>query len=160
RRPRGRDVAPAGTRHRSLVALRPAAPVGLREEGARRARRRLSRCRTGRRSPAAPAALSRSAGGRSAGRRRHRFCVLRGACGYYPGRAPTIVISTVIPVFNNGDAMVRECHAALAHVPATIAEPAEIVFVDDGSRDGTLEGLKAVQRGDPRVRIVELTANF
>lgn len=70
------------------------------------------------------------------------------------------MISIVIPVFNNGDAMVRECHAALARVLATIAEPAEILFVDDGSRDGTLEALKSVQRGDPRVRIVELTANF
>ena len=70
------------------------------------------------------------------------------------------MISIVIPVFNSGDAMVRECHAAIAGVLATLAEPAEIVFVDDGSRDGTLEALKAVQRGDPRVRIVELTANF
>jgi len=70
------------------------------------------------------------------------------------------VISIVIPVFNSGDAMVRECHASLAQVLATIAEPAEIIFVDDGSRDGTLESLKAVQRADPRVRIVELTANF
>ena len=70
------------------------------------------------------------------------------------------VISIVIPVFNSGEAMIRECHAALAGVLATLPEPAEIIFVDDGSRDGTLEALKAVQRGDPRVRIIELTANF
>ncbi len=70
------------------------------------------------------------------------------------------MISIVIPVFNNGAAMVGECHAALARVLATIAEPAEIVFVDDGSRDGTLESLVALQQSDPRVRIVELTANF
>jgi glycosyltransferase involved in cell wall biosynthesis len=70
------------------------------------------------------------------------------------------VISIVIPVFNNGEAMIRECHAALSGVLATLPEPAEIIFVDDGSRDGTLEALKAVQRGDSRVRILELTANF
>jgi glycosyltransferase involved in cell wall biosynthesis len=70
------------------------------------------------------------------------------------------VISIVIPVFNNGGAMIRECQAALAVVLDTIAEPAEIIFVDDGSRDETLEALKAVQRSDRRVRIVELTANF
>jgi glycosyltransferase involved in cell wall biosynthesis len=70
------------------------------------------------------------------------------------------VISIVIPVFNSGDAMIRECHAALAGVLATIAEPAEIIFVDDGSRDGTLGALQDVQRSDSRVRIVELTANF
>jgi glycosyltransferase involved in cell wall biosynthesis len=70
------------------------------------------------------------------------------------------VISIVIPVFNSGGVMVRECHAALAAALAAIPEPAEIVFVDDGSRDGTLEALKVVQIGDARVRIVELTANF
>jgi glycosyltransferase involved in cell wall biosynthesis len=70
------------------------------------------------------------------------------------------VISIVIPVFNSGGPMVRECHAALSGVLSAIAEPAEIVFVDDGSRDGTLDALKAVQRTDPRVRVVELTANF
>ena len=70
------------------------------------------------------------------------------------------MISIVIPVFNNGEAMVRECHAALSGVLATLPESAEIIFVDDGSRDGTLDALKAVQRGDPRVRILELTANF
>jgi glycosyltransferase involved in cell wall biosynthesis len=70
------------------------------------------------------------------------------------------VISIVIPVFNNGEVMIRECHAALSGVLATMPEPAEVIFVDDGSRDGTLEALKAVQRSDARVRILELTANF
>jgi glycosyltransferase involved in cell wall biosynthesis len=70
------------------------------------------------------------------------------------------VISIVIPVLNSGEPMIRECHAALGDVLATIAEPAEIIFVDDGSRDGTLNALKSVQRDDPRVRIIELTANF
>jgi glycosyltransferase involved in cell wall biosynthesis len=70
------------------------------------------------------------------------------------------VISIVIPVFNSGEAMIRECHAALARVLDTIAEPSEVIFVDDGSRDGTLAALKTVQRSDSRVRIVELTANF
>jgi glycosyltransferase involved in cell wall biosynthesis len=78
------------------------------------------------------------------------------------GRGPVhnIVISIVIPVFNSGEAMVRECHAALAAVLATLSEPAEIIFVDDGSRDDTLAALKAVQRIDTRIRILELTANF
>lgn len=56
--------------------------------------------------------------------------------------------------------MVRECHAALSTVLATLSEPAEIIFVDDGSRDDSLDALLAVQSHDPRVRVVELAANF
>jgi glycosyltransferase involved in cell wall biosynthesis len=70
------------------------------------------------------------------------------------------VISIVIPVFNNGAAMVRECHDALGATLATLSEPAEIIFVDDGSGDDTLEALKAIQRADPRVRVLEFAANF
>ncbi|MBI3399990.1 MAG: glycosyltransferase family 2 protein [Acidobacteria bacterium] len=70
------------------------------------------------------------------------------------------MISIVIPVFNNGAAMVRECHAALGATLATLSEPAEIIFVDDGSRDDTLEALKAIQRADGRVRVLEFAANF
>jgi len=70
------------------------------------------------------------------------------------------LISIVIPVFNSGGKMVRECHNALSTVLATIAEPAEIIFVDDGSRDDSLDALTALQLHDPRVRVVELAANF
>ena len=76
------------------------------------------------------------------------------------GLVHNAVISIVIPVYNSGEAMVGECHAALSAVLATVSEPAEIIFVDDGSRDRTLEALRALQRADPRIRILELTANF
>src|SRR5262249_56895806 len=134
--------------------------LGLREARTREPRGRLSSRRAGRRSPAAAAALPGSVAGGSAGGGRRRLCLLWAPCGYYPGRAPHIVISIVIPVFDSGDVMIRECHAAIAAVLAAIAEPAEILFVDDGSRDGTLEAVKAVQRGDSRVRIVEPAPHF
>ena len=70
------------------------------------------------------------------------------------------MISIVIPIFDNGATMVRECHGALAAALATLPESAEIIFVDDGSRDDTLEALKAIQRADPRVRVLEFAANF
>ena len=42
----------------------------------------------------------------------------------------------------------------------TMAEQAEIVFVDDGSRDTTLAKLEVIQAGDDHVRVVSLRRNF
>jgi glycosyltransferase involved in cell wall biosynthesis len=67
-------------------------------------------------------------------------------------------VSIVIPVFDEEDSIEplhRELDAALAHV----AGEAEIVFVDDGSRDASLAKLRAVAARDARVRIIELDGN-
>jgi glycosyltransferase involved in cell wall biosynthesis len=39
-------------------------------------------------------------------------------------------------------------------------EPWEILFVDDGSQDGTLPAIHAAHRADPRVRALSLSRNF
>lgn len=66
----------------------------------------------------------------------------------------SLALSVVIAVFNeeeNAAAVARETLAALDADPELRAA-AEIVFVDDGSTDATVEALKAV--GDPRIAIV------
>ena len=69
------------------------------------------------------------------------------------------LVSVVVPVYNGAD-LVRPCQAALAPVLDAVAGGAEVIYVDDGSSDDTLEALRSVQASDPRVRIVELASNF
>ncbi len=69
------------------------------------------------------------------------------------------LVSIVVPVFNGAD-LVPACQAALSPVLDQLAGGAEVVYVDDGSSDGTLDRLREAQARDPRVRVVELAANF
>ena len=72
------------------------------------------------------------------------------------------LLSVVVPCYNE-EAAVSEMHrsltAVLDNAPATDFE-IEIVYVDDGSRDVTLERLRGFQSADPRVRIISLSRNF
>jgi glycosyltransferase involved in cell wall biosynthesis len=68
-------------------------------------------------------------------------------------------ISVIIPVFN-GAGLVEPCHSSLAPVLEQLEGGAEVVYVDDGSTDDTVEVLRRVQASNPRVRVVELAANF
>ena len=47
------------------------------------------------------------------------------------------MISVVVPVFNE-EASVAELHRRLLAVLQTLGQPFEIVFVNDGSTDGTV----------------------
>ena len=68
-------------------------------------------------------------------------------------------ISVVVPLYNEED-NVQLLYEEIKGVLDTMAEQAEIVFVDDGSRDNTLAKLEAIQAGDDRVRVVSLRRNF
>ena len=69
------------------------------------------------------------------------------------------LVSVIVPVFNGAD-LVPACQAALSPVLDSIEGGAEVIYVDDGSSDETVEALRAAQATDPRVRIIELAANF
>lgn len=70
------------------------------------------------------------------------------------------LLSVVIPCYNE-EMVIRELHdrlhAALGQLPET---DLEILYVDDGSRDSTLDILRELQRTDQRVKIVSLSRNF
>ena len=68
-------------------------------------------------------------------------------------------LSIVIPVYNDEEVL-AELHSRLKPVVAQLGENHEILFVDDGSCDGSLATLKRIQQKDPRVVIVQQTRNF
>ncbi|HSR53311.1 MAG TPA: glycosyltransferase family 2 protein [Acidobacteriota bacterium] len=68
-------------------------------------------------------------------------------------------ISVVIPVYNeqeNLGPLYRRLKSALDPLDKTY----EILFIDDGSRDGSLALLREMESGDPTVRILEFVRNF
>ncbi|MCB0309959.1 MAG: glycosyltransferase family 2 protein [Bdellovibrionales bacterium] len=68
-------------------------------------------------------------------------------------------ISVVIPVFNEEES-VREGYHELRSVLTPLATPFELIYVDDGSRDSTLQILLDLAANDPAVVVVELRRNF
>ena len=69
------------------------------------------------------------------------------------------LVSVIVPVYNGAD-LVSACHAALSPVMDQMAGGVEVIYVDDGSSDATADALRAIQLTDPRIRVVELAANF
>jgi glycosyltransferase involved in cell wall biosynthesis len=65
----------------------------------------------------------------------------------------------VIPVFDEAHS-IEPLHRQLGSALAAIGAPSEIIFVDDGSGDDTLQQLAALSEHDPRVRAISLRRNF
>lgn len=70
-----------------------------------------------------------------------------------------IQLSVVIPFLNEQEVL-PICHAKLEPILRKLALSYEIVFVDDGSTDESVQLLTALMRRDPRVRVVRLSRNF
>jgi glycosyltransferase involved in cell wall biosynthesis len=69
-------------------------------------------------------------------------------------------ISFALPVFDE-ESGIATFHAELSASMASRPDlHCEFVYVNDGSRDGSLDHLLALQRSDPRIRIVDLSRNF
>jgi len=69
-------------------------------------------------------------------------------------------LSVVVPVFNEEDVL-PEFHRRLAAVlDGLSAAAAEIIYVNDGSRDTTMSLLTGLHRCDERVAVIDLSRNF
>ncbi|MCA1926055.1 MAG: glycosyltransferase family 2 protein [Thiobacillus sp.] len=69
------------------------------------------------------------------------------------------VVSVVAPAYNE-EAVLPAFHKRLVAVFDGLDCDLEIVYVNDGSRDGTIAVLHALRAQDPRVTLVDLSRNF
>jgi polyisoprenyl-phosphate glycosyltransferase len=68
-------------------------------------------------------------------------------------------LSIVVPVFNE-ELNLNLLHERLARVAGHAADDYEIIFVNDGSADGSLAAISRLCEQDPHVRYVSLSRNF
>src|SRR5260221_11867129 len=69
------------------------------------------------------------------------------------------MISVIVPVYNEEEVIVQ-LHDEVSRALDGVNEPAEILYVNDGSKDRTLPMLLDIQARDPRVQVVELSRNW
>jgi polyisoprenyl-phosphate glycosyltransferase len=74
-----------------------------------------------------------------------------------PGAAPAL--SVVVPAYNEMEVLAA-FHARLAAVLDAQGLAWEVVYVNDGSRDATLEAMLALKAADARVAVLNLSRNF
>jgi glycosyltransferase involved in cell wall biosynthesis len=85
--------------------------------------------------------------------------LVRGPVEFGAGDADAPDISVFLPVYNE-EPNLRPLHAKLDEALRKLGRSAEIIYVDDGSSDGSLEILRGLARIDPRVRVVALRRNY
>jgi undecaprenyl-phosphate 4-deoxy-4-formamido-L-arabinose transferase len=68
-------------------------------------------------------------------------------------------ISIVVPIYNE-EATIERLMERLVTVLEDYGKPFEIVAVDDGSRDGSVELLRKIRARDARLRVIRLSRNF
>ncbi len=74
-----------------------------------------------------------------------------------------MMVSIIVPCYNEEAALpyfLEAIRRTEAEMTAAWGCAFELVFVDDGSRDGTLEALRAAAREDPGVRYLSFSRNF
>ena len=75
------------------------------------------------------------------------------------GGHPAVYLSAVIPAWNEAESL-PELQRELAGVLDSLGKPWEVLFIDDGSRDGTDRVIERLAAADPRVRGVSFRGNY
>ena len=69
------------------------------------------------------------------------------------------MVSVVVPIYNEEELILR-FHEAVANELESVGGDWEVVYVNDGSTDSSLDLLKGLQANDPHVIVVELSRNW
>jgi glycosyltransferase involved in cell wall biosynthesis len=69
------------------------------------------------------------------------------------------MISVVIPIYNEEE-IIHILHRAVSNAMKAVGERWEVVYVNDGSKDSSLDLLRQIQSGDAHVVVVDLSRNF
>jgi glycosyltransferase involved in cell wall biosynthesis len=72
---------------------------------------------------------------------------------------PAPVLSLVVPLYNEEEC-VQALHEKIRAVGEGLGIPYEVLFVDDGSRDGTHERLLGIAGQDAHVRVIRFRKNY
>ncbi|MBX2869634.1 MAG: glycosyltransferase family 2 protein [Acidiferrobacterales bacterium] len=72
---------------------------------------------------------------------------------------PELALSVILPVYNEEENIIH-LHNEIVAVLDAMPGQSEIVYVDDGSSDGTLDCLKEIHESDERAVVVEFRRNF
>src|ERR1700676_424513 len=71
----------------------------------------------------------------------------------------TMLLSLVIPIYNEADA-IPFLLSALQKTLTQLNHPYEIVFVNDGSKDSSLQQLQTAAASDYRLKVLSFPRNF
>ncbi|MEO0399231.1 MAG: glycosyltransferase family 2 protein [Pseudomonadota bacterium] len=69
------------------------------------------------------------------------------------------LLSIICPAYNEAAGLI-EFHRAVRRAMRTIEQPFEVVFVNDGSEDATIDAMEALRLRHPNTTIVDLSRNF
>jgi glycosyltransferase involved in cell wall biosynthesis len=73
--------------------------------------------------------------------------------------ASTVEISVIIPVYNNENTLIELARRLLSTLDA-ISKEYEIIFINDGSRDNSIQVLKDLAHKKTNIKVISLSRNF
>lgn len=76
-----------------------------------------------------------------------------------PANTQKRLVTLVLPVFDEKGNL-NELHTRITDVMRGLPVDYELLFVDDGSTDGSMQVLEELQKSDPKVRVIEFRRNF